>query len=179
MPKDKRRSSGHAPSVKLVHRQFALPEATLGQLPSLEASSTSANTVLHDLSQEDVSETKKAKRQRKHEQFLDRLQNTKAPYSKSHAKRLKAKAKESLTAALGDMDRVLDTIKATTSEPSSAEKAKPLNAPGRKVHLNDKQRAKVFETEKVRHSTVLSNPSYRKNPFAAVRKHIASQTSDP
>jgi len=179
MPKDKRKSSGHAPSVKLVHRHFALPEVAVGQLSSLETSSTSANEILHDLSQEGIPGTKKAKRQRKHEEFLDRLQSTNAPYSKSHAKRLKAKAKESLTAALGDMDHVLDAIKAATSESSSAEKTKPLNAPGRKVHLNDKQRAKVFEAEKSRHSAVLSDPGYRKNPFAAVRKHIESQTSDP
>jgi len=103
------------------------------------------------------------------------LHSTKAPYSKSHAKRLKAKAKESLTAALGDMDHVLDAIKAGSSGPSP-DKATPLSAPGRNVHLTDKQRAKVFETEKSRHSAVLSDPGYQKNPFAAIRKHIQTQT---
>jgi hypothetical protein len=56
---------------------------------------------------------------------------------------MKAKVKGSLTATLTDMDHALDDIQAGTSAPPSAI-SMPLVAPGRNVHLTDKQRAKVL-----------------------------------
>jgi len=58
---------------------------------------------------------KKAKHQLKHQAFLDRLQSSQSPYSKSHNRRLKRKEKEQLVTQMGDLSAVLDEMDPTTA----------------------------------------------------------------
>ncbi|KAI0286992.1 hypothetical protein BGY98DRAFT_24925 [Russula aff. rugulosa BPL654] len=52
----------------------------------------------------------------KHELFIERLEASRAPYSKSHARRLKRKEKEELTAGgLGSLKAALPSIAPTTT----------------------------------------------------------------
>ncbi|WAQ82958.1 hypothetical protein PtA15_3A324 [Puccinia triticina] len=152
-----------------------------------------ANEILNQLNHDpnaynQPSATTKPKPDRRVSRARDSVQ----PYSKSHAKRLKKKAKEQ--AVVGDLrpviaalDEVLTTTP-TTAPSNPVEKSLPARAPqepstaatqpkpASKKALSHKQKAKVLREESIRLPAILSHPEFKKNPFAAIRTHIQNSS---
>ncbi|KAI3622657.1 vacuolar membrane protein [Moniliophthora roreri] len=141
MPKDRQSRKLHNSSVKLAKRQFAVPEGST-KVEHVEIGSfvqASANELLVRPS----SSTKKMDKQyMKREALLHRLESTQSPYSKSHLRRMKRKAREQIANGLDDMqnaiasldgghetpsktDHVRDESSVESERPSSKIKAKP------------------------------------------------------
>lgn len=145
-PKDRRkRVGGHEPSVKLVKRQFAVqdnavehvdiggalaqsvgPLATLGYRAIQFIYFLEAVELLAD--SQDPQDTapvlkKKEKQQLKREALLERLESSHSPYSKSHTRRLKRKAKEQL--AGGDLDAIQMALAAVDDDAEAPELLPP------------------------------------------------------
>uniref|UniRef100_D8PKR6 Ribosome biogenesis protein SLX9 n=2 Tax=Schizophyllum commune (strain H4-8 / FGSC 9210) TaxID=578458 RepID=D8PKR6_SCHCM len=59
---------------------------------------------------------KKEKLQAKKEAFLQRLSSSHSPYSKSHERRLKRKAREQLASGMGEIQAVVDALEGEQSE---------------------------------------------------------------
>jgi len=108
------------------------------------------------------------------------------PYSKSHMRRLKRKAKEELAGG------GLASLAAQLSEDAPQESAepqhtqsrrnKPKSAPaadgkigqGKGKTLKEDQRRKQIATNRTHLQAVLQNPAFKANPFAAIRLHAAN-----
>ncbi|KIY72850.1 hypothetical protein CYLTODRAFT_417627 [Cylindrobasidium torrendii FP15055 ss-10] len=125
-----------------------------------------------------VSSEEKGKRA-KFDALQQRISESSAPYSKSHSRRLKRKAKEQL--AGNDMSELLNTLQPEIEEEdaSPADKLRQKRAleknrtigKGKKSTLSETQRRKELERERQRIPLVLSNPEFSKNPFEAIRTH--------
>ena len=61
---------------------------------------------------------KKEKQQMKHRAFLERLQSSQSPYSRSHNRRLKRKGKQQLAAKMDDLNTVLKDLESGAPEES-------------------------------------------------------------
>ncbi|KAJ6519937.1 ribosome biogenesis protein SLX9-domain-containing protein [Mycena sanguinolenta] len=191
MPKDRRkRVGGHEPSVKLGKRQFAVQENAVEHVEIGAAAEQSAVDLLADA--EDLHAPalkKKEKQQLKREALLQRLELGRSPYSKSHERRQKRKAKEQL--AGGDLDAIQMALAAVDDEAEAPELLQPQDAmedeakvkqkkqkpkpgqigEGKGATLTKAQRKRVLEMEKLRHPLILANPEFSTNPFQTIRTH--------
>ncbi|KAI0257601.1 ribosome biogenesis protein SLX9-domain-containing protein [Lactifluus subvellereus] len=110
MPKVRSQRSitrAHTASAKPVNRAFAVQDNAVQHLEIGALKDASADEILHSVDAEDSdplavdphsqrTPNKKERRILKHELFTRRLEASRAPYSKSHARRLKRKEKEHL-----------------------------------------------------------------------------------
>ncbi|KAF8922432.1 ribosome biogenesis protein SLX9-domain-containing protein [Mucidula mucida] len=117
----------------------------------------------------------------KHEALMQRIDDSRAPYSKSHARRVKRKSREQLAGGMNDLESVLHTLAADdpaivpandikTGRPDSKPKAKQIGE-GKGATLSEKQRKKQLALERLRHPLILSNPQFAVNPFETIRTH--------
>ncbi|QRV75018.1 ribosome biogenesis protein SLX9 [Ceratobasidium sp. AG-Ba] len=191
MPKERRKriSQAHQSSAKIVTRIFALPEEETERLiQNKECQEASANELFRAATSQPVvnpvipapAQTKKEKKQLKHELLLQRLTAGTSPYSKSHNRRLKRKAKSNLSTDLASVEKALQTVvpKVCVSEPKLDDQAsaKPAKAvgligEGKGATLSKKQRQKALELERLRQTVIAQNPDFKGNPFAAIRTH--------
>ncbi|KZT30505.1 hypothetical protein NEOLEDRAFT_1082524 [Neolentinus lepideus HHB14362 ss-1] len=190
MPKERRqRVSTHAKSVRLTKRRLTDQANTLEQPVIEDVVEPSVSNPLPPakLDEREAYLTKKEKQHLKRELFLQRLETGSAPYSKSHARRLKRKSREKIAGGLDELHAAIvsveeeipvavkNSIQDTTKDGSSSDppaKAKPqLGQIGKGKTLSQSQRKTVLRVEQIRHPLILSNPDYISNPFETIRKH--------
>ncbi|KAG6832443.1 hypothetical protein H0H92_001489 [Tricholoma furcatifolium] len=186
-PKEgRRRSGGHEPSVKLIKRQFAIQDNAVEHVEVGGAIEATGSEILQNLSAADVQPAlrKKEKMQARHDAFLQRLDLTSSPYSKSHARRMKRKAKEQIANGLGEMQSAITALDQDTAQTDSKESnvnatsnepRKPLKSgmigEGKNAPLSKSQRKRALQLEQVRLPLILGNPDFASNPFQAIRTH--------
>ncbi|KAH9969009.1 ribosome biogenesis protein SLX9-domain-containing protein [Russula dissimulans] len=128
MPKVRSRrfiSRAHTMSVKPVDRAFAIQDNAVRHIDVGTLKDVSAQEVLDSINEsasrpEQVPNTKKERRMLKHELFLERLEASRAPYSKSHARRLKRKEREQLAGDLGSLRAALPSMTPTVASGSTS-----------------------------------------------------------
>ncbi|KAJ3750231.1 ribosome biogenesis protein SLX9-domain-containing protein [Lentinula detonsa] len=191
MPKERsKRFTLHNSSVKVSRSKGQLQEKEA--VGSLVVQSTEA-------AQESVTSLKKKDRQQqKREAFLQKLELTQSPYSRSHQRRLNRKAREQIGQGLDEIRDVLQSVddgKAQTTIAQDAAKAEDKLqmkvdgdedtlksvqqskvkssqiGEGRASTLSDYQRKKALKIERLRHPFILSNPQFASNPFETIRTH--------
>ncbi|PLW29503.1 hypothetical protein PCANC_26310, partial [Puccinia coronata f. sp. avenae] len=185
----------HPTAVALSKRQFALPDQHSQRLLSNHTPPTSsANEILQELNDPKAyvsSNSTKTTKQNPARQF--RARDTVQPYSKSHGKRLKKKAKEQ--AVVGDLTPVRQALEEVLASSSAAlapshhhpipsdlvphlHKQPTLKNPTiSKKSISHKQKAKLLHEEATRLPSILKHPEFRKNPFAAIRTHLQNSSS--
>ncbi|KAM6498213.1 Ribosome biogenesis protein SLX9 domain containing protein [Amanita muscaria] len=181
MPKvSRKRTELHTSSVKLQSVQDnAVEHVNIG-----EASDVSGNDILHALSAPKPHApvvTKKERQQLKREAFLQKLSAELSPYSKSHARRQKRKAKEEIAGGLNDLKVVITELEPdnqpdTGDEDGSSTNPKTSLKPGKigegkHLPLSVGQRKRALKLEQMRQPLVLSDPAFASNPFQAIRTH--------
>ncbi|KAF8898625.1 ribosome biogenesis protein SLX9-domain-containing protein [Infundibulicybe gibba] len=194
MPKEsRRRTSGHASSVKLHQRQFAVQDnAVVEHVDIGGAIEASAADLLGSMSKPHESQPlkKKEKHQLRREAFLQRLEQTHSPYSKSHNRRLKRKAKEQLAGGVDDMQAAIialdgeispeirnlgaqpEPVDSGTGVPRPKSQPKPGTiGEGKSATLSKSQRKRALRLEQARHPLILSNSAFSSNPFQTIRTH--------
>ncbi|KXN89921.1 hypothetical protein AN958_04925 [Leucoagaricus sp. SymC.cos] len=204
LPKERRSRIGtHKPSVKLHKRAFAVQENAVEHVDIGAAAEASGNEILASLeSSSGLQElSKKEKQALKREAFLHKLGALKTPYSKSHTRREKRKAKEQLAGGgLNEIQAILSTITVDEDEADVAgfssegtSRGKDSNSmetdqrqektrrnsehkvrkigEGKSAPLSQKQRKRILQAEQFRQPFIRSNSEYAKNPFATIRTH--------
>ncbi|KAJ7487716.1 ribosome biogenesis protein SLX9-domain-containing protein [Mycena galericulata] len=192
MPKERRKRVGaHDPSVKLpIKRQFAVQDNAVEHVDVGAAGPEQSAEALLSAMDDDSRTTlkKKEKQQLKREALLQRLESTHSPYSKSHARRQKRKAREQLGGGLDDMQLALAAVDddadevpqesagdLSADEPQPApKKAKPKPGQigeGKGAPLSKAQRQRALQMEKLRHPLILANAEFASNPFQTIRTH--------
>ncbi|KAJ3477201.1 hypothetical protein NLI96_g10629 [Meripilus lineatus] len=206
MPKaSRRRSVGHEQSVRVASRRFAAQDATehveVGdeiEKPAIE--------ILESMAEDSASNKqplkKKEKQAMKHELFMqstasrlseinsiasshDRigLESTRQPYSKSHERRLKRKAREQVAGGLEEIQAAIAEVagdepdtQGEGEDGGSKGKSRPktnagMIGEGKSAPLSKQQRKRALQTEKLRIPLILSNPAFASNPFQTIRTH--------
>jgi len=134
--------------------------------------------------------TKKEKQAAKHEALMERLGASHSPYSKSHNRRMKRKAREQLGTGLTELASALDlvavddasllSVSMSTEDIIGQEKdrQKPtrtgvtgLITEGKGNPLSKHQRKQVLKTERLRQKLLQNAPEFTSNPFQAIRMH--------
>ncbi|KLO20246.1 hypothetical protein SCHPADRAFT_864196 [Schizopora paradoxa] len=188
MPKEaRRRSYGHDPAPRPSKRQFAVTESAehvvIGEKKDEDARDIlSSITAEAQASEVRPTLTKKEKQQLKHDALINRLGASHSPYSKSHNRRLKRKAKEQLSTGLTELVSALDAVvdgesSGATTEEVVDEKGRPtatrtsVIAEGKANPLSKHQRKQILKTERLRQKLLQNTPEFTSNPFQAVRMH--------
>ncbi|KAF8481136.1 ribosome biogenesis protein SLX9-domain-containing protein, partial [Russula ochroleuca] len=127
---------------------------------------------------------KKERRILKHELFIERLEASRAPYSKSHARRLKRREKEQLTGRLWSLKAALPSIAPTTTATATTTAAATAAPPpplamrrpgqiggGNGAPLTKSQRRRALKAERFRQPLIRSNPEFSASPFETIRTH--------
>ncbi|KAF8225074.1 hypothetical protein L208DRAFT_1308053, partial [Tricholoma matsutake] len=187
----------HELSVKLNKRQFAVHNHEVRHIEIGSAAIFQGPEILESSVTEETSIplTKKEKHQSKKEAFLQRLKSP-MPYSKSHNRRLRRKAKEQIIggdlndlqaaiAALDDNEDALDNISASVNSgiPSSSKStSNPRPKPGKigegtKNPLSQSRRKHALVVEQLRQPLILFNPEFSSNPFQTLRTHAQNTHS--
>ncbi|KAI0348430.1 hypothetical protein BDW22DRAFT_91739 [Trametopsis cervina] len=194
MPKEfRRRNAAHAQSARLKKQQPVDHDVEPSIVPS-----TAEDEAVLDL--EELAEVapadedprkplkKKAKQALKHEIFIQRLEASRSPYSKSHERRVKRKAREQVAGGLQEITDALaevesdvpvliqQDVSAEDGQPSTGASRKFANAPGqigegKPAPLKKSQRKKALQAERLRIPLILSNPEFAANPFQTIRTH--------
>ncbi|KIL70720.1 hypothetical protein M378DRAFT_175126 [Amanita muscaria Koide BX008] len=199
MPKvSRKRTELHTSSAKLQKRQFSVQDNAVEHVNIGEASDvsvsrrhttflpipddlTKGNDILHALSTPKTHApvvTKKERQQLKREAFLQKLSAELSPYSKSHARRQKRKAKEEIAGGLNDLKVVITELEpdnqpdedGTSTNPKTSLKPGKIGE-GKHLPLSAGQRKRALKLEQMRQPLVLSNPAFASNPFQAIRTH--------
>ncbi|KAI0271336.1 ribosome biogenesis protein SLX9-domain-containing protein [Gloeopeniophorella convolvens] len=188
----------HAASAKPVDRTFAVQDNAVQHVDVGALKDASADELLHSVNNADTAPaaqgpalSKKEKRTLKHELFVERLEASRAPYSKSHARRLKRKEKEQLTGDLSVLRSVLSSVE-SGARPAGEEAddgapaqdgAGPSTAPaqppprpgqigeGKGAPLKRSQRKRALKAEQFRQPLILATPEFAANPFETIRTH--------
>jgi len=185
MPKDRSKHARlHAKSAPIASR-ILTQEGRAEPIELGALAEASGNEILKSLAADEAplpKLSKKDKQQIKHDAWMERLASQ-APYSKSHARRVKRKAKESLTANLSDMRDVLETLEIPLSSQmggsasTSVQKQDARSSSTKKIGegagqpLSKRQRQKALATEQVRLPLIMANSAFSANPFATIRTH--------
>jgi hypothetical protein len=189
-PKDRRkRSTGHEQSVKQVKRQFAVQENGIEHVEVGALEDVSGMDILRAMGEPEEPRSatkKKEKQQLKKEAFIDKLQSTRSPYSKTQRRRFKRKQQEqvgggldAIQAAISALDNhaVSDGGEGHTEE-LATESIQPKMKPkpgqigeGQRMPLSRNQRKRALELERLRAPMILANPDYASNPFQTIRTH--------
>ncbi|KAF8591894.1 hypothetical protein K439DRAFT_1379552 [Ramaria rubella] len=185
MPVDRRkRGVRHELAPRRDNRQFAVQQNAVSQVKVGSAIHASGNDILTSLAEpEQGSLKKKEKQQLRHDALLQRLGATSTPYSKSHMKRLKRRAKEDLStdlAAVGEAIAAVETRDSSGRLPDQAmsgtHESKPETRPGQigeRKHgsLTRNQRKRALQMENLRHKLIMANTDFSSNPFRTIRTH--------
>jgi len=186
MPKERRqRIVAHDRSARISDRKFAVQENAVESVPVGSMPHASASEILDALGPEPQAQmTKKEKQQLKHQTFMERLELRSSPYSKSHARRLKRKAKEVLVTDFKDIGAVLSAMSeelqtetvATADSTLQGERPRPKQIPGKigegkDVPLTTAQRKKALHIERIRQPLIRTNATFSSNPFETIRLH--------
>ncbi|KAI0094985.1 ribosome biogenesis protein SLX9-domain-containing protein [Irpex rosettiformis] len=196
MPKQsRRRSSGHAQSVRLSkHKgeaQLVDSIETVSAVEDIQEQSIKSGPGSANPPEDDTRRPmkKKDKQALKHELFLHRLEKSCSPYSKSHERRLKRKVREQvagglqdITAALAEVETdippaIQQTISANGDDTildnvGRKSKATPgFIGEGKHAPLSKSQRKKALQAERMRIPLILSTPEFSSNPFRTIRTH--------
>ncbi|KAH9064267.1 ribosome biogenesis protein SLX9-domain-containing protein [Lactarius vividus] len=116
-------SRAHTASAKPVSRAFAVQDNSVQHVTVGAFKDVPADEILHSVDNDDgdssrpattVTLNKKEKRILKHELFIERLEASRAPYSKSHARRLKRRERERL--AGGGMESLESALPSITTD---------------------------------------------------------------
>jgi len=185
MPKStRRRSGGHEKSVpiRVAERKFAAGDAhehvALGSEVEISGSQILASMTADEEAEKPMK--KKEKQALKHELFVQRLESSRSPYSKSHERRLKRKAKEQVAGGLDDIQAAISFIagdppagtEGTTGTAVVDSRPKPGQiGEGKSAPLSKSQRKRALRTERLRVPMILSNPDFAANPFKTIRTH--------
>ncbi|KAH8102491.1 ribosome biogenesis protein SLX9-domain-containing protein [Cristinia sonorae] len=133
---------------------------------------------------------KKEKQMLKHELFLQRLEDSRSPYSKSHERRMKRKAKEQVAGGLSEIHAAITALDDGSADhlpvaresggPNTEGAAQTQQAPkhksgqigeGKGATLSKAQRKRALQTERLRMPLIRSNPAFSTNPFQTIRTH--------
>lgn len=130
---------------------------------------------------------KKEKQALKHELFLKRLESSRSPYSKSHERRLKRKAKEQVAGGMSDMEAAISAVddgipsavlQSTHQDLSDVVEEGPRVqakagkiGEGKGAPLSKSQRKRALRVERMRIPMILSTPEFASNPFQTIRTH--------
>ncbi|KAH9985405.1 ribosome biogenesis protein SLX9-domain-containing protein, partial [Russula compacta] len=183
-------SRAHSTSVKPVNRAFAVQDNAVQQFDIGALKDAPADEILRSVStdvsfpqQPQHTPNKKDRRILKHELFIERLEASRAPYSKSHARRLKRKEREQLAGGLDLLKAALPSIAPTAvsaAERSAGEGRDAATAggalpgqigEGKGNPLTRSQRRRALKAELFRQPLVRSNPEFAANPFETIRTH--------
>lgn len=99
------------------------------------------------------------------------------PVSRSHARRLRRKAKDELGGGLGDLHSAIETMIGSASSTEAAAEGeaspKPERAIGKSASStpSKSQRKRILELERLRHPLILNNSEFSSNPFQTIRTH--------
>lgn len=193
MPKERRRRSGaHEQSVRLPSRQFTVQNAVEHVEPGDEAEA-SGTEILRSMAEQEprITMKKKEKQALKHELFLKRLESSRSPYSKSHERRVRRKAKEQVAGGMSDVKAALSALDDdipqavidstedfADGDAAGGDRSKPVPKPkpgqigeGKGAPLSKAQRKRVLETERMRIPMILSTKEFSANPFQTIRTH--------
>ncbi|XP_006454427.1 hypothetical protein AGABI2DRAFT_61007, partial [Agaricus bisporus var. bisporus H97] len=199
LPKERRsRTVVHESSAKIHKRTFAVQDNAVEHVEIGSAADVPADDILASLDARAAPQevlTKKEKQTQKREAFLQKLGASRLPYSKSHERRQKRKAKEQLVGDLNEMQTILSTIAAAednaSDEPVKTHgkdpnlmdadqkpevKSKPQNrgakiGEGKAAPLSKNQRQRALQLERFRQPLIRSNPEFANNPFQTIRTH--------
>ncbi|KAK0208376.1 ribosome biogenesis protein SLX9-domain-containing protein [Desarmillaria ectypa] len=167
MPKDHRkRTVAHISSAKRQSQDESVP---------VQDSSVNS-TVLPETRLK-----KRDKQQSKHETFIQRLELSHQPYSKSHARRLKRKAKEQVANGMTEIQDALPSLDEDETG-SDAVNSKDDQYPqektrggqigkGKSSTYTSTQRKRALKLEQLRHPLILANSKFATNPFETIRTH--------
>ncbi|KAI0051724.1 hypothetical protein FA95DRAFT_1554255 [Auriscalpium vulgare] len=193
MPKERRtRAYSHESSAKRSDkRRFAVQDNAVQHVDVGAELDAVANDLLrdadNDMPDSHILLKKKDKRQLKHELFIERLETSRSPYSKSHARRLKRKEKEQI--GDGGMDGLKEALAAVQGGPVPNDNgavdgaddglheapAKPSRAgqigEGKGAPLKKSQRKHALKAEQFRQPRIMANPDFAANPFKTIRTH--------
>jgi len=193
MPKESRRRNGaHAQSVRLSKRQFAVQDNATEHVDLGAQTDASAVEILQSMAEQEeprIAIKKKDKQALKHELFLKRLESSRSPYSKSHERRLKRKAKEQVAGGMSDMQAAISAVDvdiplavshstepsqdisdSATDRPKIRPKAGQIGE-GKGTTLSKSQRKRALQLERMRIPMILSTPEFASNPFQTIRTH--------
>ncbi|KAG6879722.1 hypothetical protein C0992_012325 [Termitomyces sp. T32_za158] len=186
-PKERRRrTGGHEPSVKIGKRNLGGQSSTVENVDDGALTIASGCEILQNLSSPEVPALKKKeKMQAKHDALMQGLEKSSSLHSKSHARRLKRKAKEQIAYGLDDMrtaiaalDQDIPTLieqpemKTLHVDPQPKKRLKfGLIGEGKKATLSNSQRKHALQLERVRHPLILANPDFASSPFQTIRIH--------
>lgn len=171
----------HITSVSLPDRQFG-QQGLVAHVDLGARDESSGNDVATSAAERKP--TKKEKRQLRHNLLTEDLGSSQAPYSKSHARRMKRKARESLVADFSDIQIVLSNLDSSSSQaieqkPNEMQPRDPQKdrkpgqiGEGKGRPLSNSQRQRALATERMRHPLILSNPAFSAEPFKALRTHL-------
>ncbi|KAH9818475.1 hypothetical protein DFH28DRAFT_1152427 [Melampsora americana] len=179
--------------ISIINRQFSQPETHCEKLVEREdVEHISANTILKELdnSKAFISNHERVllpldeKRQRR----LEGMRQAPKPYSKSHQKRLKKKAKE--IGQIGNLESVKNALNEVSKQvietPSDLSIPNQIKSTLNSKHQlsikasdgkngkspNEKQRAKLLDEETSRLPRILNHPEFKLDAFSALRTHI-------
>ncbi|KAH9175310.1 ribosome biogenesis protein SLX9-domain-containing protein [Lactarius sanguifluus] len=193
-------SRAHTASVKPVSRAFAVQDNSVQHVTVGAFKDVPADEILHSVNNDDgdsirpaTTLNKKEKRILKHELFIERLEASRAPYSKSHARRLKRKewerlaggGMESLESALPSITTTDVVIATGTSKSAGEGPTTPADpeAPspparlvgqigqGKGTPLTRSQRRRALKAERFRQPLIRADPAFATNPFGTIRTH--------
>ncbi|KAI0778510.1 ribosome biogenesis protein SLX9-domain-containing protein [Trametes elegans] len=133
---------------------------------------------------------KKEKQALKHELFLKRLEQSRSPYSKSHERRMKRKAREQVAGGMGDIQAAISAMEETIpaavqntigddakeADDMDVSEAKPKPkqgqiGEGKGAPLSKNQRKRALQLERMRIPLILKTPEFSANPFQTIRTH--------
>ncbi|KAF9499763.1 hypothetical protein BDN71DRAFT_60056 [Pleurotus eryngii] len=118
--------------------------------------------------------------------FCIGLESAQTPYSKSHNRRMKRKAKEQVAGGLSSMYEAISIMAEEASLPQDDLKADSLSTDqparpkpgqigqGKSFPLSNAQRKRALELEKLRQPLILSTPEFAASPFQTIRQHAAN-----
>ncbi|KAJ8521459.1 hypothetical protein ONZ45_g1870 [Pleurotus djamor] len=164
----------------LTKRQFVADGRTELVQPGV-ATELSANEILGEIN--DSSATiplkKKKKERLKHDAFLQRLESSQTPYSKSHNRRIKRKAKEQVAGGLSSMQAALALVEQPEDTSQANGPSQPTPRPGqigqgKPAPKSKSQRKRALEVEKLRQPLIRSTPEFVANPFQTIRIHASN-----
>ncbi|RPD81976.1 hypothetical protein L226DRAFT_528186 [Lentinus tigrinus ALCF2SS1-7] len=197
MPKEKRRRSGaHEQSVRLpAKRQFAVQDNAVEHVVVGDQIEKPAPEILADIAADEEprpSLKKKEKLALKHELFIQRLEQSRSPYSKSHERRLKRKAREQVAGGMSDIQAAISAVEdaipvavqnsvvadldaeAGGPDVSQPKRVKPKPGQigeGKGAPLTKNQRKRALQVERMRIPLILATPEFAANPFQTIRTH--------
>ncbi|EDR15640.1 uncharacterized protein LACBIDRAFT_300761 [Laccaria bicolor S238N-H82] len=190
MPKERpSRATRHQPSVQLSKRKYAVQENAVKPVTVGTAADVPGDEILQLMVSPDPATSqvlsKKDKQNLRREAFLQKFGQANSPYSKSHNRRLKRKAKEQIAGGLSQMQTAIAALEKDddpTKQPTEVDQSaggpkakrntkRSMIGEGKGSTLSKSQRKRALELERLRHPLILQNPEFSSSPFETIRIH--------